>query len=248
MLTSSQVLNLSSVHGEFPPYNVAAVFLDEFRLMIYSLEYTGNPPEFTLFDTLVSQDPPMNFRRFRLPPKYQDRCPSVTFDTCIALGTLDLDDPLIADPSQAFILLRLSNNGTSSGAFIVLRIQALVEQACLMETDTHIPWRELERDAVVLETSVSNSHFSVQGVHMIEETRCSVSILDFSLCFHVFDLSRRGCSTLRNTDGKTMWATWHEDGRHSPIERSGTVVGDALGSLGNGAFYCLVCGSVVEST
>ena len=235
------MLNLSYAHGGFPPRDITAVFLDEFRLMIYTPECTGNPPEFTLFDTFVShsQDHPTNFRRFRVPRKYYNRSPSVTFDTCISLGTLNQDKPLIVDPTQAFALLGLSTDGVSTNAAIILRIQTLVELACLTGADTHIPWRELERGAIVIGSLTFNSGFYVQGVHVIEDT-CYPAFPglggDDPIRFRVFDFSKWGCSVLRGVDGKIEQAA---GGRVFPIEWSRR---DALGSLGNGAFYCVVCG------
>ena len=231
MFTSSQVLNVSHAYEEFLPYNIEVVFLDEFRMMIYIPQRTGNPPEFTLFNTFISQDYPTNFRRFRVPLKYRDCYPSVTLDNCICLGMLNQDEPLTVDPTQAFILLELSSIDSSTDAVITLRIQVLIEQACLMDTGTHIPWRELTRDAVVVETSVSDSNFYVQGVHVIEEPRNYFFFGDGSLMhFRTFNFSKRGCSTFQDADGETV--------RYFSLEWGGTVPHP----LGNGTFYCLVCG------
>ena len=237
------MLNISYPHGEFPSYNVAAVFLDEFRLMVYTPEQTGKLPEFTLFDTSVSQDHPTNFRHFRVPLKYRDWSPSVTLDTCIGLGMQNQDEPLIVDPTQALILLQFYRDDVSTDAVVMLRIQALVKQACLMGADTDIPWRELERDAVVIEPSTSNAKFSVHGVHVIEVTRHPILFDgDVPVRFHVFDFSRRGCSTLRDANDETMGAAWCKGGRGFPFEWSGIRTRNALCSLGNGTFYGLVCG------
>ena len=246
MLTSSQVLDLSYGDGKFPPYNVEAVFLDEFRMMIYTPEYTEDPPEFILFDTFApEQDRPANFRRFRLPLKYCRLSPSVNLDAGIGLGTLNQDEPLIVDPTQAFIVLQLSSDDALADVVVALRIQALVEQACLMGTDTCIPWGELEKDAVIVGSSVSYVDPSVQGVHVIQEME------DFDgpdglprFCIHTFDFSRRGCSALRDADGETMRAAWREGEQNFPIdsETSGTRFGGVLRPLGNSSFYYPVCG------
>ena len=228
------------MHGEFLPYDVEVVFLDEFRMMIYIPESTGNPPEFTLFNTFVSQDHPTNFRRFRLPLTYCDCSLSVALDNCISLGMLNQDEPLTIDPTQAFILLHLSNRGMS---VIILRIQVLIEQACLMDTDTHIPWTELARDAVVAETWVHGPAFYVQGAHVMEVTPHFIMVGgDGPVCLRTFDLSRRSYNTLRDADDENMQRAWYENGRDFLLEWSGTMVNSVPDPLGNSTFYCLVCG------
>ena len=113
----------------------------------------------------------MDFRRFRVPLKYHDWSPSVNFDNCACLGTLHQDEHLV-DPTQAIILLELSNDSRAADVVIFLHIQALVEQTCLMGADTDIPRKELERDAVAVDTLVPYSTFHVQGAHVIQEARC----------------------------------------------------------------------------
>lgn len=237
------MLNISYTHEKFPPHNVEVTFLNEFMVIIYTSECTEGPPEFTLFDTSVSQDHPTNFQRFRLPLEYCGWRPSVTLDIGTGLGILNHDEPLIVDPTQALVLLNLSSDGASTSVFVVLRIQALVEQVCLMGTDTHIPWRELERDAVVVEASTSDSNFYIHGVHVIEETRHSTSFDGiFPMYVHVFDFSRRGCSAFRDVDDETVRAAWREGRRDFTFEQSGDIVDDVFGALGNGTFSCLVRG------
>ena len=104
--------------------------------MIYTPERIG--PEFAFFDTFISQDRPTHFRRFRVPLKYHDWSPSVNFDNCVGPRTLHQGEPLVVDPTQAFILLELSTDNRSTDVVIFLRIQALVEQACLMGADADI--------------------------------------------------------------------------------------------------------------
>ena len=244
MLTLSQVFNLSYKDENVPPYDVKAIFLDELRMMIYTPKYTEDPPEFTLVDTFVpEQDRPTNFRRFRLPPEYRRSRPSVTFDASIWLGKPHQDEPLIVDPTQAFILLRPSTYDESADVVVVLRIQALVEQACLIGAGTHIPWRELERNAIIVELPAVYEDFFIQGVHLIHKTFDSNGGDDPPcLCIRTFDFSRRGCNALRDADGETVGPAWHEGGQEVILERSGIVPGDSFGPLGNGAFYHLVCG------
>ena len=223
------------------------VFLDEFRMMIYSPEYTNDPPEFTLVDTFVSEkDRPVNLRRFRLPLNHFRLCLSVASDACIGLGALK-NGPLIVDPTQAFILLQLSTGDEQADAVVVLRIQALVEQACLVGADTQIPWGELERDAVVVETLVPYPSFHIQGVYAIQRARYSIFDGDDEparLRVPTIDFSRRGCSALRDEDGEIIRETWHEGGRDFPIdsETNGTRVDGIFNSFGNGSFYYPVCG------
>ena len=125
------------------------------------------------------------------------------------------DEPLVVDPTQAFVLLELSSDNRSTDAVIFLHIQALVEQACLMGADTDIPRKELERDVVVVETSVPYSTFHVQGVRVIQEARCYMFHGDdkpVSFRMPISGFSRRGCSALRDADGETVGAAWRSGG------------------------------------
>ena len=113
-----------------------------------------------------------------------------------------------------------------------------------MDADASIPWRELERDAVVVDTPVSYLNLYVQGVRMIQEVPCTPfggdDIASFRMC--AFDCSKRGCSTLQGADGKIVRAAWREGGRDLSLEWSKAIVHDDFGALGNGAFYNPVCG------
>ena len=152
---------------------------------------------------------------------------------------LNQDEPLTVDPTQAFILLYLYDNG---GSVIILRIQALIEQACLMDTDTHIPWRELARDAVVTEKPVYAPAFYVRGTHVMEVTPHSFMFgSDGPVCFRTFDFSRRGYNTLRDGDGESVLAAWYANARDFFLEWSGTMVSNIPDPLGNGTFCCVVC-------
>ena len=120
----------------------------------------------------------------------------MNFDNYVGLGDA-VDEPLVVDPTQAFVLLELSSDNRSTDSVIFLHIQALVEQACLMGADTDIPWKELERDAVVVDTSVPYSTFHVQGIHVIQEACCYMFHGDdrpVSFRMATSDFSRRGCS------------------------------------------------------
>ena len=101
------------------------------------------------------------------------------------------------------ILLELSDHDESTDV-IILRIQALVGQAHLMGTDTHIPWGKLERDVVVAEMSVLYPIFYIQGVHAIHKVSDgSEDPTRFHIC--TFNFSRQGCSTLWDVDDETVW-------------------------------------------
>ncbi|KAF9649090.1 hypothetical protein BDM02DRAFT_3114447 [Thelephora ganbajun] len=144
------VLEISSAEGDrLVGYNTRALFLDEFRMMVFSVGHTGDSPEFTLFNTLTPQRHSRNLRRFRVPPRYRDWFVSVKTDREMPLGTLNRDGPLITDPAQAFLLVDLCNNDMSSHVFIVFRTQTLIAHACLISADTYIHWDELERDAMI---------------------------------------------------------------------------------------------------
>ena len=196
---------------------------------------------FTLVNTLVSQDHPSYLRRFQVPTKYRDWMPFASTDCVMPFGTLNQDEPFVVDPTQAFIILQLFGE-VQDRVLIVLRTQALIKHACLMGTDTYIPWEEWGRDAIVMEMPTSDSVIYIQGVHVVEGQMGKVPGSDHAnhMSIRVFDFSKRGCSTIRDEGGETVWAAWYEEGRELSLEGSQNMGRLELGSLGDGAFYSLV--------
>ena len=75
---------------------------------------TEDPPEFTFFNTLVPQDHPSNLRRLRFPQRFRKCVPEVTVDMEMPLGALRRDGPLIVDPTQTLLVVRLQ-----AGVFVI---------------------------------------------------------------------------------------------------------------------------------
>ena len=194
-----------------------------------------------LFNTLVSQDDSRSLRRFRVPQRYRNWFPSVIIDRGMPLGTLNQDEPLIVDPAQAFIVIELFRGEVSTLASIVLRTQALIRHSCSMSTDTHIPWEEWGKDAMIIEIPTLHLKFYVQGTQMIEAKMRRVPGGGMEhICLRTFDFSKRGCSTLRSEGCEVVPAAWYENGRDLFLEGRGNVEEQEFDSLGNGTFCYLV--------
>jgi len=231
------VLALSSADERNPfKRRGAAVFLDEFRMMVFDRGHAGNPPEFTLFNTFISQDHPGNLRRFRIPMRYHKSVLVVKTEHSMSLGTPDRDGPLIVDPAQEFIVLELFDaSALKPYVLIVLRIQALIKRACSVDTEIQISWEEWGRDAMIMEMPTFDSRIYVQGTHVVEAKVRSVSGGEAKrICLRTFDFSKRGCSTLWDESSETVRAAWHEDGRDLFLEGGDNM---NLYSLGNGTFF-----------
>ena len=209
--------------------------------MVFTPDLTENPPEFMLFNTLVSQDDSRSLRRFRVPQRYRNWFPSVIIDHEMPLGTLNQNEPLIVDPAQAFIVLGLFRGEVSTLVFIILRTQALIKYSCSVNTDTYIPWEEWGKDAMIIEIPTLHLQFYVQGTQMIEAKMRRVPGGGMEhICLRTFDFSKWGCSTLRSEGCEVVPAAWYESGRDLFLEGRGNVEEQEFDSLGNGTFCYLV--------
>jgi len=225
--------------------NISVTFLDEFRIMVLTPQSTQDVPEFTLFDTLVPHGYPVNSRRFRLPPRYHNWIPSAHVDGDRCLGTPDRDRPLITDPTQAVLVVKLAKPHTSPVLFIV-RVQTLIEYVCSTSTDTCVPWDMWGRGAVVMElpTYGSGPYPLVQGVHVILVKMHVTPSADGSSRdhLHTFDLGRRGCSLLPLWDKGigTERRVSFKDGREFFLQVAAWMLEWGFNSLGDGKFMYLV--------
>ena len=215
-----------------------AIFLDEFRMVLFSPTRTEDPPEFTFFNTLVPQDHPGNVRRLRFPQRFRQCTPVVTVDLELPLGALHRDGPFIADPTQALLVVRLWD-GIRDYVFVIWRIQTLISHACSTDGNTHIPWDELGRATMTIEPS-EDVLLLIQGVHAIEGIARSIPDDNYYLRLRIFDFSRRGSSLLPE-NGTEAEAALYEGGRDILLDGTDNMDGDwMVRSLGNGTFYRLV--------
>src|SRR5882757_5280555 len=85
--------------GDVIKSNSKIAFLDEFRIAAIS-SYNRAPsrcPELVVFNTLVSQDHPGSFQRFRFPSRYSGWYARIYPELYEPLEAVDGDGPLIVD-------------------------------------------------------------------------------------------------------------------------------------------------------
>ena len=238
--TPFQVLELSPGKGRIPVWDcTTAIFLDEFRMMLTSPTPTEDPPEFTFFNTLVPQDHPNNLRRLRFPQTFR-RCMAFLVDGVeMALGTFHSNGPLIADPTQALLVVNL-RGGTLSKVFVILRVQALIAHMCSTDGNTHIPWDELGRDAMIMKLPENVPLLLLQGVHIIEPKTRDIPGDENHFRLRTFDFSRRGSSLRCEKSANGEWTALYEGEQDIIFEGYESTGGWTLYSLGNGALYSIV--------
>jgi len=84
---------------------------------------------------------PGNLQRLALLPRFYDRAGEISIDQDRPLGELNGDEPLIADPAQAVLVLMFAE-GCDPCTLLVMRMQALGEQTNQTCTDFSVPWNE----------------------------------------------------------------------------------------------------------
>ena len=191
---------------------------------------TEDPPEFTFFNTLVPQDHPSNLRRLRFPQRFRKCVPEVTVDMEMPLGALRRDGPLIVDPTQTLLVVRLQ-----AGVFVIWRIQSLISHVYSTDGNTYIPWNELGRGAVTMDFLPL-----IQGVHVIEGRAHAAPGDKNHLRLRIFDFSRWSCGLLPENGAEAEQAALYKGGQDILFEGSENVDRGHLYSLGNGTFYSLV--------
>lgn len=218
-----------------------------------------------MFDTLIPQYHPGNLRRLGLPQRFhgQTWVGSIHADHNRPLGTPNRDEPLIADPAQAILIVELANSWDLH-ALLVIRTQALIDQKPSHELNPLVPWGEWGGDAVVMEALMSDDDpdILIHGAqvvlvwpHRISEPNRHGPYRNFDV--QTFDFSRRGRSSqqlLDGEEGETESNMPLEGGRWFRFEPggAGASLDGELRSLSDGSlFYLVSCrpspaGSVVS--
>lgn len=208
-------------------FGTGVAFLDEFKMMVWTLSGAMGVPEFTVFDTLIPCGLPVHSRRFRLPSRYQNWWPSVYIDGDTCLGTPDRDRPLTTDPSQAVIVVELVGY-SGRRILIIVRIQALIGHMHSAGADGCVPWNKWGGGATVVEGDHGDGYPLVKGARVI------LAKMGTSSRFRTFDFSRGGCS-----DG-TERGVLFSGGRDLLLQGSENVVERGSDSLDISNFTYLV--------
>jgi len=198
LMSLSQVFDLSSVDGSgalaLPSW---ARFLDEFRIVI---THDGGCNGLFVFNTLIPQDHPGNFRWFGFPLKYFGQGNRTHLDHERSLGIVNRDESFIVDPTQDIFIVDFRN--PDRRVFLILQTRLVIEYVCLEPVDVRISWDEWGRDAVVMEVPFSLDHVVVHGARVLTIDRGEGDHQT-----HVFDFSRRRIAALSLSDevGDGTW-------------------------------------------
>ena len=245
------MLDLPSVRGsESVGEGTTITFLDEFRIIVLTPKNTP-VPEFTIFDTLVPRNSPVSSRRFRVPSRYRDWFPILHIDDDRNFGTLDQDRPLVTDPAQAVLVVKLLGPG-GRRAPLVVRVQTLIQHVDSTSTDVCAPWDEWGSGAAVIEVPERASAFGgpyllVQGSRVTSVAMCTTTGVGGDIIrphFCTFDLSRRGWGilSLRDEGDGAERRVAFEDGRNFLLQGDQGTTDWGFYSLGDGKFMHLVSG------
>ena len=244
----SQVFDRSSADGSgLIGWNCQAAFLDEFRILVVFWNNFPHAPELFVFNTLLPQDHPRHLRRFRLPPKHNQRSVHVHLDRDRSLGTVDRDGPLLVDPTQAILIMDLSPTNLEPHAFLILRMQDLIEHACSMRTGVQIPWDEWGKGAVVIEIPIDSTYLStiIHGARVLAIRNTHRGPEEHHR-IHIFDFSRRASTALPlldGGDGGTERRAAFKDGRSCLFEGGVGVSMWGIQSLGDSVMFYKVSDS-----
>lgn len=245
---SSTIDDLTLLEGQ-------VAFLDKFRLAILCKRQHNQTAELTVFNTLIPQHRPGNMRRLGLSRRSYGRhwTGRMSLDGDRPLGTPDRDEPLIADPTQALLVLELSI-GRDPSVFLVIRTQVLLglidQTPSTCVSSSPVPWDEWMGDTVVIEVQVHDNHLRVfihgaQAVFVWSHPVSEPNLRGTSSTVQIFDFSRRGRGSPQPPDGGrggTESIVPLEGGRCFRFYPSDAGAGsdDELRSLGDGNFFYLV--------
>ena len=217
------------------------IFLDEFRIMA-STRYAGaDATVLTVFNTLIPQYLPGGSRRLGLPRQYHNGRVILHVDQDRSLGRLDMDGPLIPDPSQAIFVMQFLGPRSRSVLQIV-QTEALIDLVCSTCANDHVPWDEWGRGAAFIEIPIPGytAPVHVHGTHLMVKAP-SLLRLRYYNCIYTFDFCRRRCSTLSLWDGEgdgTQRRAVFKDGQEFMPEGCEDMNWwDTLGSLGDGTLF-----------
>jgi hypothetical protein len=205
----------------------------------YDSDNPTDDSEFFVFNTLVPQDEPSNLRRFGIPSWFR-----IHVDRDGDLGTPDMEEPLVADPVQAILVVELARI-QGPLVLVVVRTQVLIEHACSPRGDPHVPWDEWVKDAAVMEVPncCSDECIFVHGTKLVVMQRSIDRESPTSFLVDTFDFSKRGCSSLQHLNkegGGTQRVALFKEGRSFKIEGKGVGPWTVLESLGDGSLFNLV--------
>jgi len=236
----SQVLNRSSDDvGDLITASSTITFLDEFRIMAMSSDnYQSCEPELVVFNTLVSQDHPGSFQRFRFPLKYSQWSAEVYPNNYRRLGATGRDGPLIVDPTQAVLIVRLKGSLWDHIIFAMEK-RLLIERVCSSRTQVHhIPWEEWGGSTMAVMIVPDDSAYYPIITHGTRVTMFSGANPRsyYVTPIRTFDFSRRGRAALplftEDEEDETERMLVFEDKR-SAFEWDGELNMCELRSLGD---------------
>lgn len=197
------------------------IFLDEFRMVI--LRDIPAITELIVVDTLIPQDHPGNLRRLEVPDLFCYRVARVHFDHDRPLGTLSMDDPLIADPAQSVFVVECVETWGDL-PLLVVKMEALIKQTHSTRADSSVPWDGWGKDAVIMEvpwgddwlfTFVHGAQVEVVRMHCLYgDTVGGGWAGEWDYSIYTLDFSRRGGSSLRpwrGGAGRSSMNTLSED-------------------------------------
>ena len=235
-LNLPQVLDLSTVGNELVNKNTEAIFLNEFRVVIF--DRWAITDSLVVFDTLVPQYHP---QRLLFPLEFRNTSVGICVDHGRDLGTPDKDEVLLPDPAQAVLIIELGQDREHQ-MLLVVRTQILVNWVDSVRADYRVPWDEWGRDTVAIQVQNDGDHETFTFVRGAQ-----VMIMRAprgSGCYEVrtFDFSQRGRGSLPLRGGADgTGRTLFEDGINLRFE-PGLFFGafDALESFSDGSLIHLV--------
>ena len=206
-----------------------------------------------VFDTLAPEDHPGNSRRLGLPRRFHHRAAEIHIDHDRPLGTPSGNEPFTADPAQAVLVVELIARSWDARVFLVVRMQALIEQARSTVIDPRVPWEEWERDSVVM--TIPICHIEVYAYHTFVHGAQVMMVRTYPAWdrsgkyYHgiwVLDFSWRGRSSsstpLRGgVVNEARWLVMLDDAECIRFELGGGMGSwEAVKSLSDGSLFYLV--------
>jgi len=154
-----------------------------------------------------------------------------------------MDDPFIADPAQAVLVVRLVSS-QHPNTLVVVRTEALIELACSPRADSHVPWDEWGEGAafITIPKHYDDTSIFIHGTKvMVMHTFISIFQGPPCFCVHTIDLSRRGRFSLPPLNEEAGGTEIFRDGWSFGIQASeGIDPWSHLKLLGDGSLFYMV--------